>query len=562
MAPNGKEGKHVEYPSRGDQLAQLLECVKEIALPLVHDADDAMNTLVKAGKDGGSSTNLNAIGNFKSHEELREGIPNLPAEGTGIRGFREAVSFLTQHSVNTCSPGFMDKLYSAPSPPGIAAELFLSILNNNSHVWHVSPALSTVEKYVGAQLAQLFGLSGQDAGGITVPGGAAANMLAMLVARNVVAPEIKKQGHTAKQRYAIFVSEAAHYSLANAAQILGLGSEAVIRIPTRGDGTMDVDSLEISIETVLQNGTRPLLIAATAGTTVRGAFDPLVEIGRIARDANAWYHVDACWGGAVAFSDKLKHKLSGAELADSICFNPHKLLGVPLVCSFVLARDLRTFWLANKLEAGYLFHSPDTQMKPSGRVDPLANVMSDASLDVDGDERTQYCREWRKSAALHNSPPASEILDLASLTTQCGRKPDATKFYMHWIYYGTEGMARDVEQAVDSAQYMARLVDSSPHLRLVGGMNVPFTQVCFYWTPRLTSKERSKEDCVITNSQNTQAICRTLVSRGWMIDYAPGSGTDGQYGNFIRVACNRLTSRNVVDALLNNLVEVGIDLDL
>ncbi|KAK5996778.1 Glutamate decarboxylase-like protein [Cladobotryum mycophilum] len=553
--------------SRGQELMRLLKCVESTTVSLVHEADQTVPVTKRLNLPNNEPpkplSSPNSIGHLQSLEQLQAGICKpLPADGLGEEGFYQAISFLSRHSVNTSSFGFMDKLYSAPSPPGIAADLFLSILNNNSHVWHVSPALSTVEKHVASQLARLFGIGGENVGGITVPGGAAGNMLAMLVARNILAPEIKKHGCLERQRYAIFTSEASHYSIANAAQILGLGSNAVITIPTTSNGSMDIDSLELAVDQALGSGMKPLFIAATAGTTVRGAFDPLEEVGRIAKKVNAWYHVDGCWGGAAVFSDELRNRLAGAELADSISFNPHKLLGVPLVCSFLLAKDLRTFWLANKLEAGYLFHDTKTQGESSGTasaasIEAPIMIPSTSPLELGTPSR----RDWRKSEALENAPPASKILDLASLTTQCGRRPDASKFYLHWIYYGIKGMASDVEKAVTSARYLASLVDRSPYLTLVGDVHVPFAQVCFYWKAKSAFKGTLQDRAVI-NSRTTHQLSSHLVTRGWMIDYAPGTNTDGQEGDFLRVVCNRLTDEDVVEALLGEIIRVGIELDL
>lgn len=466
--------------------------------------------------------------------------------------------------MNTSSPGFLDKLYSAPSPPGIAADLFLATINNNSHVWSASPALSAVEKYLGLRLARLFGLDGEHAGGVTAPGGAASNLLAMLVARNIVAPEIKRRGTPGGQGpLCIFVSEQAHYSVANAAQIIGLGSDSVVLVGSKPDGVMDVEKLQMEISrSALDRGARPLAVIATAGTTVRGAFDPLEEVGRIARQHGAWYHVDACWGGAAVFSDELRPLLKGSEMADSISFNPHKLLGVPLVCSYLIARDLRTLWVANKLEAGYLFHEdncPVSQANDSG-VPVVGHCES--KNGTNGCSITDHHgpdREWDFSSAILNAPPASQIRNLASLTTQCGRRPDATKFYLHWVYYGSRNMARDVERAVESARYMAKLVAQNPYLELVGSQNIPFTQVCFYWksTKTDTMGDRSR-----ANSQATRSLCAALAKEGWMIDYAPGLEKHGQHGDFLRVPCHRLTELQVVDSLIREVVRVGLELDL
>jgi glutamate decarboxylase len=477
----------------------------------------------------GGQNSSNSTGKF---QQL---LGEFSDDGLGLEGFRNAVSLLSEHSVNNSSPGFLGKLVSAPSPPGIAADLLLSIFNNNGHVRRASPAFTSVEKHVTGALARLFGLQGPHAGGITVPGGAASNMLALLVARNILSPESKQRG-VIPGKYAVFVSDAAHYSMSNAAQIVGLGHDSVVTIPTLEDEKMDVRLLE-----AIQSGRKPLFINATAGNTVNGAFDPLDKIGAIARKINAWFHIDACWGGAVAFSDNLRHLIKGSGVADSIAFNPHKMLGVPLVCAFLLTNELRTLWLANQLNAGYLFHDKATSR--SRNPDSSQN-----EADEHGTEN-----DWRNSKILEEAPEVSGIQDLASLTVQCSRRSDATKMFLHWIYYGTKGIAREVEQAVDSAQHLAKLVKSHQRLELIVDIEKVFAQVCFYW--RCTFNEA---DTPAVNSKNTHILYEQLTNHGWKIDYAPYKDR----GDCIRIACNRSTTRSGVEALLSKLVQLGESLGL
>ncbi|KAA8650880.1 uncharacterized protein ATNIH1004_003569 [Aspergillus tanneri] len=509
--------------SREKQLAELVQLVQSITSPKVHVPSGASEP---SSLDGQSSS--------KSTEEFQQLLTGFSNEGLGSEGFGNAVSLLSQHSVNNSSPGFLGKLVSAPSPPGTAADLFLSIFNNNGHVWRASPALTAVEKHVSGELARLFGLRGPHAGGVTVPGGAASNMLAMLVARNILSPESKQQGVT-PGKYAVFVSDAAHYSVSNAAQTVGLGNDSVISVPALDDGTMDVDALEAAVDAAIQSGKTPLFINATAGNTVNGAFDPIDKIGAIARKTNAWFHIDACWGGAVAFSGSLRHLIKGSELADSIAFNPHKMLGVPLVCAFLLTNDLRTFWLANKLNAGYLFH------------DKTAGKSEQSALGLNGAKEN----DWRNSKLLDDAPEVADIRDLASLTVQCSRRSDATKLFLHWIYYGTKGIAREVEQAVDSAQHLANLIKAHPRLELIGDTEKVFAQVCFYWMPKGEENGTSSGTrTAAVNSRNTHVLYKHLTEHGWKIDYAP----DKVKGEFIRIACNRLTTRRGVEALISSLL--------
>jgi glutamate decarboxylase len=452
----------------------------------------------------------------------------------------QKIQEIVSTSVNTNSNGFLDKLYSAPSLPGIAAELVLAILNNNAHVWHVSPALSAIEKITARALAKQFGLIGPERGGVTMPGGAAANMTALLIARNLLLPYTKTSGVTSGHRKpAIFVSEAAHYSIRNGAQIIGLGTSAVYQIPTLKNGEMDVAALAKAMSDARDRDEIILLVAATAGTTVKGAFDSLREIGCIAHSMNAWFHVDACWGGACIFSQALQSKLDGIELADSISFNPHKLLGVPLLCSFLLARDVRTFWCANRIEAGYLFHDAE-------RFETSPRDLGDLCVDSD----------WRNSPAIQEAPHASAIMDLATLTTQCGRRPDALKLYLHWLYYGTEGLASDVENAVNSAMHLTRLVSRVSMFHLLYDGEMSFTQVCFYLERAGTGEGIATDHLEVarTNSRRTRLLSSALRTRGWMIDFAPGNPRLGEFGDFLRVVCHRHTTLTVANRLFEAIL--------
>ncbi|KAG8670838.1 hypothetical protein FPOAC2_04141 [Fusarium poae] len=474
---------------------------------------------------------------LKRYEEL---FGSFSAEGLGSAGFKDAIDLISRNSVDNASPSFLGKLVSAPSAPGIAADLFLSILNNNGHVQRAGPALTAIEKHTSLELAKLFDLQGPHAGGVTVPGGAAGNLMAMLVARNIIAPESKQRGLTPGE-YAVFVSETAHYSVSNSANVIGLGNDSIVRIPTLDNGAMDPDALQRAVEQATQDGKKPLLIAATSGSTVNGAFDPLDKIGEIAHRVGAWFHVDACWGGGVVFSDKLKHLMKGSHLADSIAFNPHKLLGVPLVCAFLLVNDLRTLWLANKLNAGYLFHDDSPKQNADGT----------------GDDGSVEKKDWRQSKLLDTAPDVRKINDLASLTIQCSRRHDGTKMFLHWLYYGTAGIAREVEQAVDSAKHLAYLVRDHPHFELIWQPEEVFAQVCFYWKSSSTA-DKSGQELADVNSRNTRALFQGIEEMGWKVDFAPGKVK----GEFLRIACNRLTTRETVEKIVSELVELGESLGL
>lgn len=390
------------------------------------------------------------------------------------------------------------------------------------HVYQVAPVLTIIEKRTASTFASLFGLTGPHAGGTTQPGGSASNTTALVVARNVMFPETKVDGYTSK-RFVLFTSAHGHYSFQQAAQVCGLGSSKAWAVPVDEQGRMDVSELVRLIRQAREEGLTPFFVNATAGTTVLGAYDPLPEIADVCKRENLWFHVDASWGGSAIFSSKQRHKLRGSEFADSLTVNPHKMMGVPLTCSFLLAADTRKFWRANTLAAGYLFHG-----------------------DVEG-----VCHSGAKGSEQEEERRDRELWDLGDMTLQCGRKGDSLKLALGWIYYGRSGYEAQIDGAFDTAVYLANLVDANPHLTLLSENPPPCLQVCFYFgADQMVANQKEK------NSWRTKEIARRLVPRGFMVDYAPGES-----GLFFRAVVHLNTRYATVESLVKTVVEEGVSLN-
>lgn len=431
---------------------------------------------------------------------------HAPERAGGSEAFIENVQSLFKFSVNTWHQGFLQKLYGSTDAPGVAAELVLAALNQNVHVYEAAPVLTIVEKHVTRELALLFGFVGADAGGISTQGGSASNTTSIVIARNTLFPETKLGGNSAGgARLVLFTSEHGHYSLEKAAQMLGLGSSAVVSVAVQRDGAMDPDALDQAVKKAKSDGHRPFYVNATAGTTVLGSYDPIEPIAEVCKAHGLWLHIDASWGGAAIFSPSHKHKLAGSHLAQSIAINPHKMMGVPLTCSFLLSSDLRTFHSANTLPANYLFHGPTPE-----------------------------------------SP--ADMYDLADLTLQCGRRGDSLKLYLSWVYHGTEGYQKQIDNAFDTAAYLAELVDNHKDLVLISSKPPLCTQVCFFYA----KDGRLAGDGAI-NSRVTQKIVKSLLPRGFLIDYA---SVDDR-GQFMRPVIHRKTTKETVELLVQAATDSG-----
>ncbi|KAI9775068.1 MAG: hypothetical protein M1839_001460 [Geoglossum umbratile] len=486
-----------ECLSRADEASDLLQAVLALVIPFIRLADET-------GTDAVGMPKHMSLVDYHSPQHLVQLLGfQLPDRGLGKEGLMDALSRILQYSVNTWDQGFMDKLYSSTNAAGIAADLVLSVLNTNLHVYQVAPALTIVEKLTSRRLAQYFGLGGDFIGGISQHGGSASNATSLVIARNTLFPPTKTEGN-GSLKLVIFSSAESHYSISKAAIICGIGASNVRMVPVNLQGQMDISQLEVAVQTAEQDGLTPFYVNATAGTTVLGAFDPLRGVADICKRHKMWMHVDASWGGCVVFSSQHRHKLRGAELADSITITPHKMLGVPVTCSFLLGADMRKFHAANAIEAGYLFHE-------------------NCGRDADG-----------------------EVWDLADMTLQCGRRGDSLKLAMSWIYYGSEGYSRQIDHAFNVASYFASLVLRDEDFVLVSENPPPCLQVCFYFAKAgILSSEPS------LNTEVTRTIVRRLIGKGYMIDYAPGG-----LGCFFRAVVNIQTQKKTVENLLETIREL------
>lgn len=349
----------------------------------------------------------------------------------------------------------------------------------------------------------MFGFSGPDAGGITCQGGSSSNLTSLIVARNTLYPDSRTAGNAARD-FVIFTSAHGHYSVEKNAMISGMGSSSVWSVPVDEAGRIKPDLLREMVIRAKTEGKTPFYVNATAGTTVRGSYDPFDEISAICKEHGLWMHIDASFGGPVIFSKKHSWKLKGSHLADSLTVNPHKMMHVPTTCSFLLGPDMGIFNRANTTSAGYLFH---------GSAD-------------------------------------DQVWDMADLSLQCGRRSDALKLALAWQYYGTDGFERQIDAAFDVAEHLFNLIRESPCLELVSPELPSCLQVCFYFAP---GGEMSGDKAV--NTERTATIVRRLIPRGFMVDFAPGDK-----GSFLRVVVNCLTQKTTIDGLVKAILEVGQEL--
>jgi L-2,4-diaminobutyrate decarboxylase len=287
-------------------------------------------------------------------------------------------------SLHLSHPRYVAQQVAAPIPAAALVESVVAAMNQSLAVWEMSPIATAIDRDLMARFKRLFGYP-RSAEGSLVPGGAFANLTALLAARDALEPGASRSG---KARIALIVGGQAHYSVARAAAILGLGGDAVFRVPLNPEFCTDIARAHDAFAAARKSGFRKFILIGSAGSTPTGSFDDLVALRQIATKYRAWFHVDAAHGAGLAFSRRFRWRLRGVGLADSITFDPHKMMFMPLSAGGVLLRDGKQLIDPLKEQAPYLFGSK---------------------------------RRWP---------------DLGQFTVACSQRFDALKIWIVWRVYG------------------------------------------------------------------------------------------------------------------------------
>lgn len=289
----------------------------------------------------------------------------LPEEGlTDVQALIPLVEAFAWGSVDLASPAAAAFLQCPSLTVAAAADLVVSAFNQSVDVWDSGPFAIELEKSVMASLCRLVGLP--DTGrGVMVPGGSIANLLAVIIARDVrgsalCGVDLTGQGlQAAPRRLRIVCSSEAHVSVERAVAAAGLGDAAALVVPAGPDGRMTADAVRAALDG-LPPDDLPFALLATAGTTDLGAVDELPGLAALARERGMWLHVDAAYGAGMLFSPRLRPLFTGIEQADSITLDWHKFGWQPASSSVLLLADARNFRPLNR-EAPYLNPADDEE---------------------------------------------------------------------------------------------------------------------------------------------------------------------------------------------------------
>jgi glutamate/tyrosine decarboxylase-like PLP-dependent enzyme len=341
------------------------------------------------------------------------------------------------HAVKTSHPSYLNRMWAGANLPSVIGEMITAITNTSACTYETAPVSTLMEKYMLRTMLDLVGFT--NGTGQMTTGSSNANMIAMMAARNWSNPAIKQHGLFGQPELFGFVNADAHYSMDRAANIIGLGTEHLIKVPVDDHGRMSLPALEQRLAEVVAAGGVPFFVGATAGTTVRGSYDQLQPLLALRERYDFWLHVDGAWGGAVIFSDALRRQhLPHLEKADSFTLDFHKMLGTALMCNVLL------------------FNNRPSILK-------------------------EVCSAGDESYIFRNGKDG-DVRDLGTLSLQCGRRVDSLKWFLDWKFYGQTGLAQRIEHYLELCRHAEERVRQASELEMV----VPRESfnICFrYRTP-------------------------------------------------------------------------------
>ena len=276
-------------------------------------------------------------------------LPPHGADAEALLG--HAADLLIEHSLFNGHPRFLGYVTSSPAPIGALGELLASAVNANVGAWQLSPMASEMEAQTIRWVAEMLGYP-VDCGGLFVSGGNMANIVCFLAARQAKAGwNVRTRGMNGA-RLRVYCSKETHTWIQKAADIGGLGTDAIRWIATDGEMRIDLTALREQILSDIAAGDRPILVAGTAGTVSTGAVDPLPELAALCREFDLWFHVDGAYGGLAAVLPDAPPEFAGLREADSVAVDPHKWLYAPLEAGCALVRN------ADRLRDAFSYHPP------------------------------------------------------------------------------------------------------------------------------------------------------------------------------------------------------------
>jgi len=429
---------------------------------------------------------------------LDKPVPREP-EGEG-QAYEDFKQYVLPHPLGNIHPRFWGWVMGNGIPYAVFADMLASTMNPN--LAGGDHGANYVERQVIDWCKEMMGLP-NDSSGILVSGGSMANFVGISVVRNVMADyDIRAEGvQAAAAPMTVYASNEAHSSNFKAIELLGLGRQWMRELPVNDKFQIDIDALEKAIAEDKAAGYKPICIIGTAGTVNTGAFDDLNTLADICEREKMWFHVDGAFGALAALSESHNDTVAGMERADSLAFDLHKWMYMPIEAACVLIRNF------------------DDHVKTfAASVDYLSYIPRGAAA---GDHA------W-----------------FGNLGLQLTRNFRALKVWMTLKAYGLDKFGRQIDQNITQARYLADLVEKAPKLEILA--DVPLNIVCF----RYVNSEMDDEGL---NELNMEILMQ-LHERGLAVPSY--TRLNGKFALRVSIT-NHRSRREDFDFLVEKVVEIA-----
>jgi aromatic-L-amino-acid/L-tryptophan decarboxylase len=362
-----------------------------------------------------------------------------PLPGTGVGAdavYRQFVEQVLPYPTGNLHPRFWGWVQGTGTPLAMLADMLAAGLNSHMAGFQQAPAL--VEHQVLAWLVELMGMP-RGTSGILNNGGTMANIIGLTVARNATAGfDVRERGlqggHASMVAYC---STETHGWAQKGMELLGLGNEALRRVPADAQYRLDPALLRAAIAADRSAGLHPFCVIGTAGTVNTGAIDDLDALATLCAEERLWFHVDGAFGAMARLAPELRPLVAGVERADSLAFDLHKWMYLPFEVACTLVRDAGA-------HRGTFATAPSYLARTSRGV--IAGGLPFADLGID-----------------------------------LSRSFKALKVWMSLKAHGVDTFGRMIGQNVRQARYLAALIEAHPELELLAP--VPLNIVCFRYAP-------------------------------------------------------------------------------
>jgi aromatic-L-amino-acid/L-tryptophan decarboxylase len=289
----------------------------------------------------------------ESPSAIREALGadrSLPSQGEDAGALLDhAASLLFDHSLFNAHPRFWGYVTSSSAPIGALGELLAATVNPNCGAWLLSPMASEIEAQTIRWIAEMLDYP-TDCGGLFVSGGNMANIVCFLAARQAKAGSHVRSKGVEGSRMRAYCSKETHTWIQKAADMAGLGTDAVKWIAVDSELRIDIEALRAQIQADLAAGDKPFMVVGNAGTVSTGAVDPLPELAALCLEMELWFHVDGAYGGFAALAPDVAAAFAGLRECDSLAVDPHKWLYAPIEAGCALVRDV------SKLRDAFAYH--------------------------------------------------------------------------------------------------------------------------------------------------------------------------------------------------------------